>query len=177
LVVRYPRLPFGGGDGAGFAVGVGGFCGGGFFAGGADAGQELGGGFVGAAFFAGEFGFGGDEFTAESFRQYCHAKGDYANALLHLAPPRGGECTTSTKLAVRPPKDSYSLHDSQKGGASCALIGTGLLAILLAAHFILDILNAARGLVPAIRVLTSLIHAFASLSVAVFFYVFHKEGA
>jgi hypothetical protein len=48
---------------------------------------------------------------------------------------------------------------------------------LLAAHFILDILNAARGLVSAIRVLTSLIHALASLSVAVFFYVFHKERA
>jgi hypothetical protein len=64
-----------------------------------------------------------------------------------------------------------------KKAALLALIGTGLLAILLAAHFILDILNAARGLVPAIRVLTSLIPALASLSVAVFFYVFHKERA
>jgi hypothetical protein len=64
-----------------------------------------------------------------------------------------------------------------KKAALLALIGTGLLAILLAAHFILDILNSARGLVPAIRVLTSLIHTLASLSVAVFFYVFHKERA
>ncbi len=64
-----------------------------------------------------------------------------------------------------------------KKAALLALIGAGLLAILLAAHFILDILNAARGLVPAIQVLTSLIYVLASLSVAVFFYVFHKERA
>jgi hypothetical protein len=61
-----------------------------------------------------------------------------------------------------------------KNAALLALIGTGLLAILLLAHFILDISNAARGLVPAIRVLTSLIHVLASVGVAVFFYVFHK---
>jgi hypothetical protein len=41
--------------------------------------------------------------------------------------------------------------------ALLALIGIGLLTILLAEHFILDILNAARGLAPAMRVLTSLI--------------------
>jgi hypothetical protein len=64
-----------------------------------------------------------------------------------------------------------------KNSALLALVGTGLLTILLAVHFILDILNAARSLIPAIRVLTSLIHALASLSVAVFFYVFHKAQA
>lgn len=64
-----------------------------------------------------------------------------------------------------------------KSAALLALVGTGLLAILLLAHFILDVLNAARGLIPAIRVLTSLIHAMASLSLAVFFYFFHKSQA
>ena len=61
-----------------------------------------------------------------------------------------------------------------KNAALLALAGTILLTILLAAHFILDISNTARGLVPAIRVLTSFIHMLASLSLAVFFYVFHK---
>jgi hypothetical protein len=64
-----------------------------------------------------------------------------------------------------------------KSAALLALVGTGLLAILLLAHFILDVSNATRGLVPATRVLTSLIHALASLSLAVFFYFFHKAQA
>jgi len=61
-----------------------------------------------------------------------------------------------------------------KNAALLALVGTGLLAVLLAAHFILDVANAVSGLIPAIQVLTSFIHTLASLSVAVFFYVFHS---
>jgi hypothetical protein len=61
-----------------------------------------------------------------------------------------------------------------KNGALLALIGTGLLTVLLAAHFILDVANAVRGLIAAVQVLTSLIHLLASLSLAVFFWVFHK---
>jgi hypothetical protein len=64
-----------------------------------------------------------------------------------------------------------------KSAALLALIGTALLAILLLGHFILDVSNAARGLIPAVRVLTSLIHVLASLSLAVFFYVFLKARA
>lgn len=80
-------------------------------------------------------------------------------------------------MTLRVAQASASGHTSSmnlKSAALLALIGTGLLAMLLLAHFILDVSNAARGLVPAIRVLTSLIHALASLSLAVFFYVFHK---
>jgi hypothetical protein len=62
-----------------------------------------------------------------------------------------------------------------KTASLLALVGTGLLAILLAAHFILDLTNAASGLIPAIQVLTSFIHALAGVSVAVFFYVFHSR--
>jgi hypothetical protein len=61
-----------------------------------------------------------------------------------------------------------------KNAALFALIGTLLLTILLVAAFILDVLNVARGLIPATRMLSSLIHAFAALAVTVFFYVFHK---
>jgi hypothetical protein len=70
------------------------------------------------------------------------------------------------------PASGHTPNMTLKSAALLALIGTGLLTILLAAHFILDILNAARGLIPAIQVLTSLIHVLASLSVAVFFYIF-----
>jgi len=64
-----------------------------------------------------------------------------------------------------------------KNAALLAQAGMILLTILFAAHFVLDMANAARGLIPAIRVLTSFIHFLASLSLAVFFYVFHKAQA
>ena len=62
-----------------------------------------------------------------------------------------------------------------KTASLLALIGTGLLAILLVAHLILDVANAASSLIPAIQVLTSFIHALAGASAAVFFYVFYKR--
>ena len=86
----------------------------------------------------------------------------------------------SVALTPRVAQASASGHTSSmnlKSAALLALVGTGMLAILLLAHFILDVSNAARGLVPAIRVLTSFIHGLASLSLAAFFYVFHKAQA
>jgi hypothetical protein len=62
-----------------------------------------------------------------------------------------------------------------KNGALLALIGTLLLTILLVAGLISDVLNVMRGLIPATRILSSLIHAFAALAVTVFFFVFHKS--
>ncbi len=61
-----------------------------------------------------------------------------------------------------------------KNASLLALIGMSLLTILLVAHFILDVSNAVRGLVPAIRVLASLTDLLASGSLAVFFWVFHE---
>jgi len=61
-----------------------------------------------------------------------------------------------------------------KNAALLALIGTLLLTILLVAGLILDVLNVARGLVPATKMLSSLIHSFAASALTVFFYVFHK---
>lgn len=61
-----------------------------------------------------------------------------------------------------------------KNAAFLALIGMILVTVLLAAGFISDVLNVAQGLIPAMRLLTSFIHAFAALSVAVFLYAFHK---
>ena len=48
------------------------------------------------------------------------------------------------------------------------------LPVLLAAGFIRDVLGFVRGAVAAIALLTSGIHLLASLSVAVFLYVFHE---
>ena len=62
-----------------------------------------------------------------------------------------------------------------KNAALLALIGTLLLTILLVAGLISDVLNVMQGLIPAMRMLSSLLHAFAALSVTVFFFVFHKS--
>ena len=61
-----------------------------------------------------------------------------------------------------------------KNAALLALVGTVVLTVLLIAGFIFDVLNVLRGLIPAIRLLTSFIHAFAGLSAVVFLYAFHK---
>lgn len=61
-----------------------------------------------------------------------------------------------------------------KNAALFALIGMILLTILLAVGFIRDLLGLAQGAVAAIAPLKSGIHFLASLSVAVFLYVFHQ---
>ena len=66
---------------------------------------------------------------------------------------------------------------SLKNTAFLALVGTSLVTILLIAILIGDALAAVRGLIPVMRLLTSLIYAFASLSVVLFLYAFHKAQA
>ena len=61
-----------------------------------------------------------------------------------------------------------------KNAALLALVGTVMLTVLLIAGFIFDVLNVLRGLIPATRLLTSFIYAFAGLSAGVFLYAFHK---
>lgn len=61
-----------------------------------------------------------------------------------------------------------------KNAAFLALVGSVMLTVLLMAGFIFDVLNVLRGLIPAIRLLTSFIYAFAGLSAAVFLYAFHR---
>ncbi len=64
-----------------------------------------------------------------------------------------------------------------KNAALLALIGMILLTILLAADCIVSVTGFVRGVVSAAAMLASLIRVFASLSLAVFFYVFHKAQA
>ena len=62
-----------------------------------------------------------------------------------------------------------------KNAALFALIGMILLTVLVAAGFIRDLSSFVSGVVAAITVLTSGIHLLASLSVAVFLYVFYRD--
>jgi hypothetical protein len=61
-----------------------------------------------------------------------------------------------------------------KNAAFLALVGMILATILLVVGFIRDVLGVAQGLIPAMRLLTSFIHAFAGLSMVAFLYAFHK---
>ena len=61
-----------------------------------------------------------------------------------------------------------------KQASFLAFIGTLLLAMLLVFDLVLNLLSMARGLIPAVTLLTSLIYTFAAVSLAIFLYVFHK---
>lgn len=65
---------------------------------------------------------------------------------------------------------------SLKNAAFLALIGTILTTILLVYDLVSAILNVTQGLVPAMTIFPLLIYAFASLTVAVFFFVFHRQS-
>ena len=89
-------------------------------------------------------------------------------------------------LAAVPPLDfcpsalvegAQSVHTftmTLKNTAFLALVGMVLVMILLIGGLITDVLGVAQGLIPAMRLLKSFIYAFASLSVVVFLYAFHK---
>ena len=61
-----------------------------------------------------------------------------------------------------------------KNAALLALIGTILMTALLLWGFTSNTLNLLRGLVPAVTLFQSFIYAFGCLTVALFFYVFHR---
>lgn len=64
-----------------------------------------------------------------------------------------------------------------KKAALFALIGMALLTLLLLADLIIDVSGVAQGLIPAMRLLRSVIYAFAGLSAVVFLYASHKAQA
>jgi hypothetical protein len=61
-----------------------------------------------------------------------------------------------------------------KSAAFLALIALSLLSLLLLADLITNVLGVLRDVIPAMALLRSLVYTFASVSLAVFFYVFHK---
>ncbi len=74
--------------------------------------------------------------------------------------------------------DTGSVHTPtmtlKNAALSLALIGTILMTALLLWNFVFTFLNVLRDLVPAVSLLSSLIYAFGSFSVMVFFFVFHR---
>jgi hypothetical protein len=65
---------------------------------------------------------------------------------------------------------------SLKSAAFLALIGTILVAILRLYDLVSTIINVTGGLVPAMTLVACLIYAFASLGLAAFLFVFHKQS-
>ncbi|HME98103.1 MAG TPA: hypothetical protein VKN16_28185 [Methylomirabilota bacterium] len=63
---------------------------------------------------------------------------------------------------------------TMRSAASLALIGAVLVAIVLVVGLVLDLLNVLRGLVPALRLVTSFIYAFAGVVAVVFLWVFRN---
>jgi len=63
-----------------------------------------------------------------------------------------------------------------KNAAFLALIGTILTTVLLVYNLIFSVLNVMRGLIPLDTLFSTLIYAFASLTVAVFFFVFYRQS-
>ncbi len=62
-----------------------------------------------------------------------------------------------------------------KSAAFLALIALSVLFVLVLADLITVVLGVLRDIIPAMALLRSLVYTFASLSLAVFFYVFYKE--
>ena len=79
---------------------------------------------------------------------------------------RSDRCGTSS--------ERYTPAMTLNKAAFLALVGMILATILLVGGFIGDVFNVVRGLIPAMRLLTSFIYAFAGLSVVMFLYAFHK---
>lgn len=73
------------------------------------------------------------------------------------------------------PNSIHTPTMSLKNAALLALIGTILLTVLVAAHFISTVSGVMHGVIPAMALVTSLVHLFASFSVLVFFYVFYRR--
>jgi hypothetical protein len=63
---------------------------------------------------------------------------------------------------------------TMRSAASLALLGAVLVTILLVVGFVRDLLNVLQGLIPALKLVTSFIYAFAGVGAVVFLCVFRK---
>jgi hypothetical protein len=61
-----------------------------------------------------------------------------------------------------------------KNAALLALVGVMLATIVLVVGFVGDIFAVVRGLIPAMKLLTSFIYALAGVSLAAFLLAFHR---
>jgi hypothetical protein len=91
-----------------------------------------------------------------------------------MSPRLGCEATGCEAIVAERPRSAYTPAMTLNKAAFLALVGMILATILLVAGFIGDVFNVVRGLIPAMRLLTSFIYAFAGLSMVMFLYAFHK---
>ncbi len=61
-----------------------------------------------------------------------------------------------------------------KSAAFLALIALSLLSVLMLADLITNLLGVLRDFIPVMALLKSLVYTFASVTMAVFFYIFHR---
>ena len=62
-----------------------------------------------------------------------------------------------------------------KNAAFLAFLGALLLTVLLAMGSINDVMGVARGIIPPVKLVVSLIETFAGVTAAVFLYVVHRR--
>jgi hypothetical protein len=62
-----------------------------------------------------------------------------------------------------------------KDAALLAFVGMLLVSALLVWNLIFDVLNVVRGVLPAVKLISSLIYAFGAVTAALFLYVFQKR--
>ena len=87
---------------------------------------------------------------------------------------RSGGIPTALATSTRS-TDTSSI--TLKQAAMLALIGTLLLTLLAAWDFFKTVSGVLNDVVPAIALIRSLIYLLASLSLTVFFYLFHQRDA
>jgi hypothetical protein len=61
-----------------------------------------------------------------------------------------------------------------KNAAVLAFIGMTLLSVLQAVVFVRNLVALGNGVIPVLTVVSSLVHAFAAVSLAMFFYSFQR---
>ena len=111
-----------------------------------------------------------------SFKSRCNsANFPYRPAATNM--PFDSRRCSQPKVGAGVADDTGDVHTpimTLKNAALLALVGTILMTALLVWTFVFNILNALRGLVPAVTLFSSFIYAFGCFSAAVFFYVFHR---
>jgi hypothetical protein len=103
-----------------------------------------------------------------------NALNSYASCLWNWAVDNRPDPESPIQLA----EDGAVIHTptmTLKSAALLALIGTILVTALLVWDLVFDVLNVVRGLVPVVKLFSSLIYTFGAFSVALFFFVFHKR--
>ena len=99
-----------------------------------------------------------------------------------MSAKAAGECrswhrrlASSPKPELRPtPATIHTPTMNLKNAALLALVGTILMTVPLVWNLVFIFVNALRDLVPMVSLFSSFIYAFGCLTVAGFFYAFHR---